>query len=296
MLVSALDPALLVYQEEHWRTREQHFLSRMKALGLHRKYIRENAQQIIITLRFAALVNQLFPWNKDYQALGELRDLRQFVFEDLGKARYIEESPPPDGVSLQPDHLTCMHVENDAVLDAWEDLLVACVDGDASTEFDVQVATWATPVDLAPSQSITLTINKGSGTEDHHLPLVWDEGSWSSRLSPQDSWPDLPMCVELYLKTNPRMQSHPQCRQQPIPFECTDEFWKSVNDLCQPKMRLLLVKAIAKRVHGILDSKLHDEPLGRIRRFRVTGFWRVHYQQYHDKIVLEEFGEHNIGL
>ena len=32
MLVSALDPALLVYQEEHWRTREQHFLSRIKAL------------------------------------------------------------------------------------------------------------------------------------------------------------------------------------------------------------------------------------------------------------------------
>ena len=296
MLVSALDPALMVYQEEHWRTREPHVLSRIKALGVHRKYIRENAQQIAITPSLAALVNEGFPWNKDYKAIGELRDLRQFVLEELAKARYIEEPPRPDGFSLQPDNLTCMHVESKAVLDAWDRLLVACVDGDESSEFDAQVATWATPVNLTNSQSITLTINRRSETEDHQLPLVWDEGSWSTRLSPHDSWPDLYVCVELYVKANPGMRSHPLCRNQPIPFECTEEFWKCVNELCQPRMRPLLVKAVAKKVYGILDAPLRDESLGQIRRFRVTSFWRVHYQQYNQRIVLEEFGPHDIGL
>ena len=296
MLVSALDPALLVYQEEHWRTREQHFLNRIKALVLHRKYIRENAQQIVITPSFAALINELFPWSSDYKSINELRDLRQFMLEELARARYIEEPPRPIGLSLQPDDLTCMHVESEEVLDAWQHFLVACVDGDASSEFDAQVVTWATPVNLTNSQSITLTIDKGSGIEDHQLPLVWDDESWSSRLTPHESWPDLNMCVELYVKANPGILSHPMCRNQPIPFEWTEEFWKSVSDLCQPRMRPLLVKAIAKKVYGILDAPLGDEPLGRIRRFRVTIFWRVHYQQYNDRIVLEEFGEHDIGL
>ena len=296
MLVSALDPALLVFQEEHWRTREQHFLNRIKSLVLHRKFIRENAQQIVITPSFAALVNELFPWNSDYKAIGELRDLRQFVLEDLANALYVDEPPRSDGLSLQPDNLTCMHVEGEEIVDAWRHLLMACTDGDASSEFDTQVATWETPVNLTSSQSITLTINKRSGTEGHQLPLVWDEGSWSSRLSPHDSWPDLYMCVELYVKANPGIQSHPMCRSKPIPFECTEEFWKCVNDLCQPRMRPLLVKAIAKKVYGILDAPLGDEALGQIRRFRVTSFWRVHYQQYNDRIVLEEFGEHDIGL
>ena len=92
------------------------------------------------------------------------------------------------------------------------------------------------------------------------------------------------------------MQNYYRVRGQPIPFECTDGFWKSVDDYCQPNMRHLLVKAIAKKVYGILDASLHDEPLGQIRRFRVTTFWRVHYYELDDRLVLEEFGEHNMGL
>ena len=138
-------------------------------------------------------------------------------------------------------------------------------------------------------------MNNGVDKEDHYVPLVWDENTWFSRMGSQEAWPDLQMCVEIYFRSNFGMQSHPQARQNPIPFEWTDSFWKSVDDLCQPPMRQLLVKAIVKKVYGILDSKLHDERIRNFRRFRVTDFWRVNYVERGGRIVLEEFGAHDIG-
>ena len=49
------------------------------------------------------------------------------------------------------------------------------------------------------------------------------------------------------------------------------------------------------------DGAMKDEDIarvlqGQIRRFRVTTFWRVHYYELDDRLVLEEFGEHNMGL
>ena len=296
MLLSAIDPALLMYQQEHWQTRQPHFFSRIRALALHRNIIRRYNQQIAISNEIAALVQQLFPWREDYKIIGELRDLRQFILEEFVRAHFITKTRRADEISLQPSNLTCGHIENIAVLDIWKELLCACVEEETNTEFDVQVATWETPVHLVNSQSVTITVSDDAGSEDYNLPLVWDENSWANRLHSQDPWPDLQRCAELYFKANFGMQSYPQAREHPIPFEWTDTFWKSLDDLCQPRMRHLLVKAIAKKVYGILDSKLSDEPLGQIRRFRVTDFWRVHYRQLNDRIVLEEFGEHDMGL
>ena len=296
MLLSALDPSLLMYQEQDWRTRQSHFFDRINSLMLHRRVIRQYQQRMAISNEVAALVYKWFPWNAGFKAIAELRDLRQFILEELGRARYIAKTKAAKDISLQPTDLTCGHVGSPTVLDAWKELLCACVEEEANSEFDVQVATWGTPVHLASSQAIIVTVNERAGPEDHCIPLVWDENSWASRLQSQDSWPDLHRCVELYFRANAGMRMHPRARQCPIPFVWTDTFWKSVEDLCQPQMRQLLVKAVAKRVYGILDARLHDEPLGNIRRFRVTDFWRVHYRVLDDKIVLDEFGEHDMGL
>ena len=296
MLLSAIDPALLIYQQEHWQTRQPHFFSRIKALTLHRRMIKEYNQQIGISNEIVALVLECFPWETSYKTTGELRDLRQFMFEDFAKAHFITKTRAADAVSLQPNNLTCEHIENAAVVDAWKELLCACVEEEAISEFDAQVATWEMSAQLVAPQSMTVTVNDNTGSEDHYLPLVWDQTSWANRLYSQDSWPDLQRCVMLYFNANSGMQKHPQVREHPIPFECTDSFWNSVDNLCQPRMRHLLVKAIAKKVYGILDSKLRDEPLGQVRRFRVTDFWRVHYRQVGDGIVFEEFGQHDMGL
>ena len=296
MLLSVLDPALLMYQQQHWRTRGSHFFSRVKALVLHRNTIRKHNQRIAISNDIAAQVQQCFPWRDDYRNIGELRDLRQFILEELARARFITRTKKADGISLQPRNLTCEHIEETTVLNAWKELLWACAEEATNSEFDVQVATWENPVLLGDSHSLIVSVSDNTRSEDHYLPLVWDENSWANQLNSQDTWPDLQRCVEFYFNANVGMQRYPQVRLNPIPFEWTDSFWKSVDDLCQPRMRRLLVKAIAKKVHGILDSNLGDESLGSIRRFRVTGFWRVHYRQLSNKIVLEEFGEHDMGL
>ena len=296
MLLSAFDPALLIYQHEHWQNRQPHFFSRIKALTQHRRFIKKYNQQIAMSEEFAGFVYQSFPWNGNFKSIGELRDLRQFILEELSRVRYIAKAGEAEEVSLQPDGLTCEYVGIPTILDVWKELLCACVEGESNSEFDVQVATWETPAYPEHPPTIIVTINSATGSEDYHLPLVWDEDGWVIRLASQDSWPDLRKCVEFYFMANPGMQNYYGVRGQPIPFECTDGFWKSVDDYCQPNMRHLLVKAIAKKVYGILDASLHDEPLGQIRRFRVTTFWRVHYYELDDRLVLEEFGEHNMGL
>ena len=296
MLLSALDPALLLYQQDHWQTRQSHFFSRINALVMHRNIVRRYNQQIAISNDIAALVQQFFPWKEDYKTIGELRDLRQFILEELGRAHYVDVTREADEITLQPANLTCAHIEAPSVLDAWKQLLCACAEQEANSEFDTQVATWEDPLHSVGSQSMTVTVNEGTGNEDHYLPLVWDENSWANRMNSEDSWPDLRKCVALYFQANFGMRSYPYVRPHPIEFEWTDTFWKSVEDFCQPRMRQLLVKAIAKKVYGILDSTLGDESLGAFRRFRVTSFWRVHYREFGDRIVLEEFGEHDMGL
>ena len=152
MLLSAIDPALLMYQQEHWQTRQPHFYSRIKALALHRDIVRKYNQQFAISYDIAALLQQYFPWND--KTIGELRDLRQFMLEEIGKARFITKTRGADEIALQPSNLTCEHIDVVTVIDAWKELLCACVEGETNSEFDVQVATWETPVLLTNSQSM----------------------------------------------------------------------------------------------------------------------------------------------
>ena len=291
-----MDPALLIYEQEHWQTRQPHFYGRITALTLHRRIIRQYSQQIAMSDELASLVYQSFPWNDEFKSIGELRDFRHFIFEELARVHSVGRTRKASDISLKPDGLTCEHVGITEIFDAWKELLCACVEDGGSTEFDTQIATWETPTHTDRPLTITLAIDDMAVRENYHIPLVWDEDSWANGLAAQDSWPDLQRCVEFYFMANPGLRSYTSVRDEPIPFEWTDGFWKSVDDLCGPKMRDLLVKAIAKRVYGILDASLHDEPLGQMRRFRVTDFWRVHYRDIGDRIVLEEFGEHDIGL
>lgn len=297
MLLSALDPALLVYEYEDWQARAPHCFSRFEALSLHRRVIREYGQKMAMSYAFAALIHQFFPWNS-YRSIGELRDLRRFFYEDLQKAEYIDTKVAGEA-SLQPTGIVYEYVESPEVIDAWKQLLCGCVDETVLTEFTPQIATWETPCLRQHSAVMILTIHDfeaETGSRVYHLPLVWDDDSWAIQLATQEWWPDLPRCVELYFRTNPGMRDYPGAGEQPIPFECTSAFLKSVDRLCRDvQLRRSFIKALTKRVCGILDASLGDEPFGEVRRFRVTDFWRVHYREEHDRLVLEEFGPHSIG-
>ena len=296
MFLSALDPDLLIFEQGHWSARLPHFVSRIKALAVHRKFTRQHNQQMAMSNTIAAAMQESFPWSDSYRHIPEWRDLRQFIFDDLSKTHFVSSTKDAIELSVQPSDVTCRYVSNVLVSDAWKELLYGCIEEEACSLYEVQVATWKDSIQFPNSQSLTVAVSSTTGNEDYHLPLVWDENSWNNRLFSQDAWPDLQRCVQLYFNANSAMQTYPHVREQPIPFEWTERFWKSVADSCQPNMRHLLIRAIAKKVYGILDKGLSDESLGEVRRFRVTDFWRVHYHHVGGIIMLEEFGEHDMGL
>jgi hypothetical protein len=289
MLLSAIDPALLIYQYNDWLSRQPHCFKRFAALTLHRRMIREYGQKMAISM-----LAQHFPWNENYRTIAELRDLRQFILEELQRAYYIDKELAGKA-DLKPAGITCLYVEKQEVVEAWIELLFSCVDEAILSEFDTQIATWEMEHLKEHSAALILMIHD-IDTQIHELPIVWDEDSWIKQLATQDWWPDLRRCVELYFKSNSAMKDHPKVREQPLPFESTEAFGKSIDRYCTDvHLRRSFIEALTKRVYGVLDASLGDEALGKIRRFRVTDFWRVHYRVKAGRIVLEEFGPHSIG-
>ena len=298
MLFSLLDPDLIIYEPDIWSSKEQQFWARIEALTLHRRFIRSNNLQIAISNELAAAVYDAFPWSETYRHIDDLRDLRQFVYEDLGRACYLACSEQ-DESEVEPEGATCHFVKNEATLDNWKSLLARCVEKEVSSESDFHIATIATS-NAGPSHSLRVTLRKENGSLSHQFPLISNENHWTDILASVDAWPDLAKCVEQYFLANPGMQRLQGIRNPPDHFACTDSFLRSVNRLCtSTNTRQALIKAIAKRVYGVLDPGLHDEFLtggGGTRRFRVTEFLRIHYRNVDGIIVLEQFGEHDIGL
>jgi hypothetical protein len=298
MLLAALDAALLVYSYDHWRSRVWHCLERCGALVQHYKVIREYGQGLAMSRDFAALVYESFPWNEDYRGIGELRDLRQFIIVELQKAYYVDGEV--DGLaSVEPDAALYHGVEDPIVVEVWKRLLCGCVDESVLEEFEPLVATWESE-SLEECTEVVLTIDADGGgergTEVYNLPLVWDRDGWVVHLATQEWWPDLHRCVELHHATNRGIQDHPEALDNPLSFGWSRGFSKSLLRFCtEGHLRERLVEALTKRVYGVLDGSLGDEPFGGMRRFRVTDFWRVHYRQEEGRLILQEFGPHDIG-
>ena len=296
MPLAALDPSMLLYQEDDWRTRSTGLLARITALNQHRHAVKRYGIRIVISQELAAFITQYFPWNRSDGSIGELRDLKQFVLEDLTRAEYVCRTRDAGRVSLQPESATCRDLKNPSVWNVWKELLCACVERQSCTGIQTQVATWVLQGSAPDVREIAITI-VDAPSRQYFLPLVWDEISWAERLDYSDFWPDLEKCVWICFRSNPGMRDYSHARESPISFQCTKRFWSSVSASCQPQTRPLLVKALAKKVFGIGDSSLGDEAIGgMIRRFRVTDFWRVHYREDGGGIQLLEFGPHDMGL
>jgi len=248
-----------------------------------------------MTNSFAALTYQSFPCNA--ADIPELRDLRLLILEELQRALYVDPGVAGD-VTFEPTGIVCEYVEVPEIIAAWKLLLCGCLDQRMLSQFDPQIATWETVSLRRHSGGIRVIFCNSdgqAGAEVREFPLVWDKDTWAIQLVTQDWWPDLHLCVELHFSTNPGMRNYPAVREQPIAFECTRAFWRSVNRLCRQADRRRLIEALAKLVYGIHDASLGLEPIGETWRFRVTDFWRVHCRREADRFVLEEFGPHDIS-
>ena len=240
MFLSALDPALLIYELEDWVGNEAHCLSRLDALRMHRKMLREHEQPIVTTDDLDAILYGTFPLNPQYKNIAELYDVRRFIFEDLQRAHRV--SPQLEKlVTLQPEGITCTHLvtangrQSLGGIASW-----MCGGGDPKP---------ATPYKSLPGrkmhpgqlpETMTLTVTGESETATYLLPVVWDADSWLTQLAPLDAWPDFQRCVELCFLADPGMRSFERVRERPLPFEWTDRFEKSVGALCQPPLRTAL--------------------------------------------------------
>ena len=293
MVVAVFDPALLIYLHDHWLSRQSHCFDRFNTLLLHRDQIRHYGLTMALSSALASVIYQSFPWHGEFDGIGELRDLRQFILEDLQRARYIE--PESGGyLSLRPTGIICELVESPEVLVHCTRLVASCL----LSGLDPVIATWSGPVLNSATKTLVLAIqlSEKEDTKSLDVPLIWDDISRADKLVRQDWWPDLQRSVELFLKTDSGIRAHPATAEGPISFECSSSFWDSLDRYCtQPALRQRLIEAICKRVSGILDASLGDEPWGQMRSFRVTYYWRVHYRRMRDRLVLEEFGPHDIG-
>lgn len=293
--LSILDSSLLVYKYEDWRNREPHCISRFEALTLHREEIQKYDQKMAMSDEFRALMYQSFPYRENYRSISELRDFRGFIYHDLQKAHNITPKDPR-GITLGPTGIVCEYIDAQEVVDAWKGLLYGCLDEVVSVDFDAQVATWETLSlsHCSEPKNLTVQVSEGTSTEVYRLPLIWDDDSWATQLVTQDWWPDLHRCVELHFKTS-GLRSHSCVRERPVPFECTRNFRRSLDQCTSSHLRHSLIRALTKMVYGVHDAGLSVERLGTIRRFRVTAFWRVHCREEGGRLVFEEFGPHGIG-
>ena len=103
MYLSALDPALTFYQEEDWRDEQSYFYDRMTALALHRQMMRKYGQQIVMSDEMEALICERFPWGANYRNVQGLRDLRQFMLFEFGKAKVVAKTKNAEELSTGPE-------------------------------------------------------------------------------------------------------------------------------------------------------------------------------------------------
>ena len=296
MLCTAIDPDLLVFRREHWESLSDHLIERFRILTLHRGVITERGHKLLMSHHLWGLLYQHFPWDVDGKRIGSLRDFRQFVIEDLSKSCFIEHDIADDDVELRPDGVTCTMVNDEEIEAAWTKLLGASASDETLSEREVLVATWDSCGRLRESPTLTVVLSDGEATNEIFFSLVWDEASWSEQIVTLDHWPDISMCVEQYFEEHMNNAGVWNAAQTRLSVECTEGFWNSVQRRCSPEMRDRLIKAVAKKVYGVYGESLGDEKLPNFRRFRVDRFWRVHYQQFDNQIVLEEFGQHDMGL
>lgn len=292
MLISVLDAALIFYKLADWRHEEDHCFHRFEALALHSQTVQEYGQRIAMSDDLESLMYSSFPWDAASQGIGRLRDLMNFMLQDMQRAKYIVDTRVFAAIELEPAGVLCEHVEKPEIINAWEELLCSCMD--AADPYESLIATWDTPA-VCECRSVNLTMHDldiGSDGQ-YDIPLVWDDDSWAVQLAKQDWWPDLQRCVELKFKT--RYITHSMARKQPVPFECSSRFLRSLDQIRDDKqLQDDIVEALTKTVYGIHDTGLGYEIIRGTVRFRVTESRRVHGRMANGKLILEEFGGHRI--
>jgi len=303
MYLSVIDPDLLVYDPQDFefeasKTGITSAVTRMDALSLHRKMIREYDFRIAITQAFFGAIMEKFPWNvkDDYN----FRDFKNFILQDLSRRTYYVDPVEFKELVITPSGVVCNCVECASTINTWEQLLIGCAENVKSNSFKSNVATWDNP-NAGCSQEDSITIEYSDDQKAHIVyifPTVNNENNWYRYLAGLDWWPDLRICVRLFWKTELYYNVHQNVYDKPISFECSTRFLSRLEQLCTDNaIRERLIHQLTKLLYGIRDEGLGHEPIkGRTGhyRFRISGSMRVHYFKSRGCIILDNIGPHDL--
>jgi hypothetical protein len=289
---ATIDPDLVIFAPSDWATGGGRFSERIDTLLFHRSLMIRFDLRLLLSSSYAALISESFPWEASASTIPELRDLRQFVFDDLSRALIAEDCRCHIEIGCLDGKVCCMN-RTDAAYLAIQTTLHSTSNKLASIASLPPSfrSSHPTSVELTPHCAVI-----PEATGQRSFPIVYDEQSWATFLSGVDWWPDVARAVFVVFHANSSMRSYFAVRKTPLSVVVTEKFQKSVEHYCRnTALRYALIEAITKKCYGILDTGLGDESLGAIRRFRVTKFWRVHYSESSGAITLDEFGPHSIG-
>lgn len=294
MLLTALDPDVMFFDNDDCRLGSRCFDERLTALFLHRDCVAAFDLRIAVSDEY---LGQLWAAPTEKQ---KPRDLMMFYYDFLSRYQRVVTPVPTEAATIDPGHAVCHYYRDGAISAAFERLLGCCAAVTANEGLGFQIGTWPSQVIAQDGmESVVIAVaSDGEPVRQATAHLVWSESRWAAQLNRIDWWwPDLQKLVDLHYRTDPGLQAVEGQYEEPLSFSWTDGFRASLEEFCRdPALRRSLVEATTKLVHGILDAALGDEQIRDFRRFRVTRFWRVHYRRLGDEIVLDQFGPHDRGL
>ena len=173
---------------------------------------------------------------------------------------------------MDPTRFTRCSPSDSRIEIAWKHLLACIIQHGYPSSDSLFIATWTDSVQAVGAATLNVTVSADGELKSQCILLVWNEASWIDLLASRDFWPDVKRCVNLYFLSDSGMRQHPQARSDPIEFNCSDGFLRSLERRCDASTRPAFVKALSKKVYGITDASLRDEAFRGLRRFRVNDF------------------------
>lgn len=126
--------------------------------------------------------------------------------------------------------------------------------------------------------------------------IKWDEDNSDEPVEPLVYCPDLKLCVESYYNSHPGMKQHHRVAEQPVKFEYTEGFMKSLNKYCTiSSLKLKVIDALTKMIYRIPISGLRDAPIKErddLWHYYVSDSLRMFYRKGDNYMLLEELCSH----
>lgn len=291
-----VDPSLVVYSDAEVLAGGGALDLRIESLLVHRDMRRKFGIGVVASREFLREVLMRFSWSLPTDRAPLLRDVRTFVLSELQRATLLpsDDLGPPVCSNLPRGYLL---PKEDTLRDAF--LRLAFAMGMSAQSIGVGCAI-GSQVGDGPgfdARSCLRVRCPDTSPGEHPVPLVADKSSWYRFLRGFSWWPDIPRCVEVYANSEPGFLVARRSLREPRAFVLSRRFCNAAAARVKSAdLQNGVIEALAKRIYGIVDAGLRDEPFEGGRRMRLSGGWRIHYHVEGARLLFDDVGPHSLGL